>query len=253
MRNLPHAHNCANIAQQLIFTQRIQMAKIEKGKAGILRYTKQARHRIGVSIRWDAVEEQVKRPELFKLARPTESDDAESVKGFVNPYGQDIKAEIGMVRETFDVDLICLMFNSDKELVDAVSPMDGEEIDHSGKIYHSGDERHGASINDDEIISVELKDLPDYIHHIVFFATVQSGHDYSMIVNPEARIYDAMNDRDLMLVSMGGPASAGQTAFIFCRIFRGPEDWMVHNISEFRVDRQVRDWAEEVKPFLELA
>src|SRR3989339_722456 len=116
------------------------MAKIEKGTAGILRYTKQARHRIGVSVRWDAVEEDVERPELFNLKRPDATDEKEAVRGFVNPYGEDINPEIGIVKETFDVDLVCLMFDKDGDVVDAVSPMEGEEIDQSGKIYHSGDE-----------------------------------------------------------------------------------------------------------------
>ncbi len=226
------------------------MEEIEKGDTVVLDYTKQARHRIGVSIRWDAVEENIERPDLYKLKKPEGSDRAEASGGFVNPYGEDLDAEIGVLKETFDVDLVCLMFNKDGEIVDAVSPMDGEEIDQSGKVYHSGDERHGASINDDEIISVELKDLPEYIHHMVFFATVQSGHEYTSIINPEARVYDAMNNRDLMLVGIDGDDAQGKTAYIICRIFRGEEDWMLHNIGEFRVDMEVEDWAEEVKPFL---
>ncbi len=226
------------------------MANIEKGNSDILQYTHQARHRVGVSVRWDAVEEAVERPELYKLSKPEGADKSEHTRGFTNPYGEDIKAEIGVVKETFDVDLICLMFDENGQIVDAVSPMEGEEIDQSGKVYHSGDERHGASINDDEIISVELKDLPEYIHQMVFFATVQSGHDYSAIVNPEARIFDAMNDRDLLLVRMDGAEAEGKTAFIFCRIYRGEEDWMIQNISEFRIDAEIADWAEEVKPFL---
>jgi stress response protein SCP2 len=142
------------------------------------------------------------------------------------------------------------MFNKENEIVDAVSPMDGEEVDLSGKIYHSGDERHGVSINDDEMISVELKDLPEYIHHIVFFSTIQSGHDFATVVNPEARVFDGMSNKNLLLEKIDGEDLAGKTAHIFCRIYRGEEDWMIHNISELRVDAEIKDWVKEVKPFL---
>lgn len=227
------------------------MAIIRKGDKGILQYTHTARHRIGAGVSWDAAEKKVDRPKLFQLNKPEFGEAEEDLsEHFENPYGEDIKSEVGEVLETYDIDLVCLMYNEDGELSDAVSPMDGEEIDQSGKIYHSGDERQGISINDDEIISVELKDLPEYIHHMVFLVTAQCGNDLSEIVNPEMRIFDAIDDRNLLHTQMGGASAKGKTAFIFCRIYRGKDDWEVHNISEYRIDAEVENWAEEIKPFL---
>jgi stress response protein SCP2 len=228
------------------------MAAIGKGETGILDYSKTVRHRICAGISWDPIEEAIERPAQMRPSAPDEGESIESRREFTDQYGYDIKPEIGEVTETFDVDLVCLVFNAEGELVDAVSPMDGEEVDQSGKIYHSGDERHGASTNDDEIISVELKGLPDYAHHLVFLAIIQSGHDYAYVVNPQARIYDSMSNKDLLKIDIAGPDSTGSTAYIICRVFRGEgeDEWMVHNISEFRVDQDIEDWAEEVKAHL---
>ncbi len=223
------------------------MAGLAKGDKTKLDYSIEARQRICIGISWDAIEENVERPEVYHHA-PSKADENE--ENVINPYGYDIDAEIGKVTETFDVDLICLIFNAEGELVDAVSPMDGEEVDQTGKIYHSGDERHGASINDDEMIAVELKDLPEHVHHMVFLSIIQSGHDFSYIQNPEARVYDSKRNTDMLAEPIVGPNTDGQTAYIMCRIYRGEEDWMIHHIGEFRVDTDVADWGEEVKPFL---
>ena len=223
------------------------MARLPKGETTKLNYSIEARQRICVGISWDAIEEDVERPELYNRA-PSEKEKDEGTG--INPYGHDIDAEIGSIKETFDVDLICLIFNADGELVDAVSPMDGEEVDQTGQIYHSGDERHGASINEDEIISVELKGLADHVHHMVFLAIIQSGHDFSYIENPEFRVYDSKRNTDMLAEPISGPEAEGKTAYVLCRIFRGSEDWMIHHIGEFRVDTDVADWGAEVKPYL---
>ncbi len=224
-----------------------------KGEHALLQYTQQARHRVNFSIRWDAAEEEIVRPEMFKISKQDDEDHNDKLLKEMaesNPYTEDLNVEMGKITETFDIDLVCLIFNADGEIVDAVSPIAEEEIDRSGKIYHSGDEQHGVSTHDDEIISVELKDLPDYIHHMVFLATAQSGHDFAQVINPEARVSDAMTDNDIMLVNMGGGEAAGKTGFIFSHLYRGEEGWMLHNISEFRVDAQIEDWTAEVTPYL---
>lgn len=225
-----------------------------KGQTVPLRYSPQARQRVNIGVGWDIVEVMAKKPEAYVPQPVTEKGINERNSGLPeeeNPYVDTIRPEIGHVTHVFDADLIALIFDEKRELVDAVSPLPEENVDRSSKIYHSGDERAGVSGDDDEVISVELKDLPDYIHHIVFLVTAQSGHDFAQIVNPQARIVDSLSNRELLNVSMGGKAAKGMTGFIFAAISRGGETgWVLQNISEYRVDAEIGDWAAEVVPFL---
>lgn len=219
-----------------------------KGKIVPLLYSQDARQRIVAGIRWNA-REQV----LQKGAKPvsvTTGSFGGQEEDYDNPYTSSVEANVNLVTQTYDMDLICLIYDSGGVLIDAVSPDPAESIDRSGKIYHSGDETRGVRGSDDETISVELKDLPEDICHIVFLAICQSGHSFDQIVAPEGRISDGKTDTDLLLVPMGGAAAKGKTACIFARIFRGEGGWMLHHIGEFRVDRQVADWGAEAAPCL---
>ena len=247
------------------------MAFPEKGSHIPLAYTKHARHRVNIGIRWDPVEDipLVPKENPFAIEPPPPSDiehtrklSSEDIREekseeekteeeeLAEIYGYQIDASVGHIAQTFDVDLVCLVFDAQGNFMDAVSPDPTEVIDQSGKIYHTGDEQHGISEGDDEVISVELRDLPPYAHCLVFLATVQSGHDFSQVIKPEARIEDAMSHKDLALIDLGGKNAKGQTAIIICSLYRGAEDWMLHNISEFRVDQNIKDWTQEVRPFL---
>lgn len=220
---------------------------LNKSLIKTLEYSKNARQRICVGISWDAYEEAIEKPDMVDFPRSDEHDIPEE---FSNPYGHEIDIEIGKIKEVFDIDLACLIFNKDGELVDAVSPMEGEEIDESGKIYHSGDETDGVSKDDDEIIYVELKDIPEYIHHVFFIAICQSGHDLQRVINPEARVYDSTSRNEMLKCSMGGKDASGKTAFVICRIFRGDDEWMIHHICEHKIDLEIEDWSEELKKYI---
>lgn len=216
-----------------------------KGQSLPLLYSREARQRVVVGVRWDAREEV-----LHKTRKSTSDSPKEGEGGYDNPYTYEVESNVNLVTQTYDIDLVCLIFDENKELIDAVSPDPAESIDQSGKIYHSGDETRGVRGSDDETISVELKDLPGNIAHLVFVAICQSGHSFDQIVTPEGRVTDSRSGADLLVVPMGGAAARGKTACILARLFRGPEDWMVHHIGEFRVDREIESWGAEASVFI---
>ena len=114
-----------------------------------------------------------------------------------------------------------------------------------------GDETRGISDSDDETVTVELKDLPDSLHHLVFVAICQSGQSFDRIAAPHAHVTDGLTGVDVLDLDIGKPGGPGKTACILMRLHRGgPEGWMLHNICEFRVDKAVSDWGQEVRPFL---
>ncbi len=196
-----------------------------KGETLPLHYTKEARHRIVCGLNWDPLESDVGRIEKLKN------------------LGQNI--------ESFDLDLACVMYDADKEVVDGVSAKPDETVDESGKVYHSGDDTSGEGDGvDDEAISVELKELPDYIHHIVFLAEIQSLHSFDDIINPSMRIADGKTDDEQLTSSLATPEGAGKNAYVFARISREGGDWKLTCIEEFFDGHDIEDWIEHLKRYL---
>lgn len=186
-----------------------------KGQTVPLAYTKEARHRIVCGLNWD----------------PQDSTEAE-----YNP---------------FDLDLACVMYDAEKSPVDGVSAKADETIDSSGKVYHSGDDTSGeGNRTDDEAISVELRELPDYIHHIVFIAEIQSQHNFGKLHNPSMRIADGKSNENQLFGDLGGREGRDKTAYIFARIGRGANGWELTYIDQYVNGDEVEDWIEYLKRYL---
>ncbi|MCB9991711.1 MAG: TerD family protein [Rhodospirillales bacterium] len=203
----------------------IMSAMPKKGNAVPLNYTPQARHRIVCGLNWDPMQENIGRAEKLKN------------------MGQNVAS--------FDLDLACVMYNSDGEPVDGVSAKPDETIDSSGKVYHSGDDTSGEGDKvDDEAISVELKDLPDYIHHVIFLAEIQSMHTFDEINNPSMRIADGKTNDDQLISNLSGPAAQGKTAYVFARISRDGFAWTLTYIDEYGVSAEIDDWIGYLERYL---
>ncbi len=205
-----------------------------KGEHFPLDISQTKKQRVLIGVGWDVREEEERKRKLFGGDDPLE-----------NSYVQ-------INVEQYDMDLIALIFDADGNAVDAVSPDLDEVMDQSGHIYHSGDNDTGRGEHDDEVISVELAELPDYIHHIVFLAITQSGHTFGRILDSEARIADGKTDENRLHIKLGAKGSAGadKTACIFARIYRDGDKWMGHHIGEFRMDAEIEDWPAEIAPYL---
>jgi stress response protein SCP2 len=217
---------------------------IQKGKSIPLLYTQKGRQRVTVGLLWDT-------PEAIPT-NDTETFVPQTDLG-VSHYGEQLDIEIGYVQEVYDLDLVCLMFDKDKNLVDAVSPDPLESIDVSGAVYHSGDEMEGISGGDDEQISVELGHLPENVYSIVFLGIIQSGHYYGHVLNAECRVADGRTNTELWRMPLGRTIKEGadKTASAFCMLHNDENmGWMLTNLSEYRVDKEVEDWAAEVNQFL---
>lgn len=213
---------------------------LDKGKTAPLEYTREGRQRVTVGISWDTPEIMPERPEQFN----TEMDDDS------NHYNVELDVTVGFVQETYDLDLICLIYNNEFELVDAVSPSPEENVDLSGAIYHSGDDTAGVSAGDDEQISIELLNLPDYVHHMAFLAIIQSGHTFGQVLNAECRVADGKTNTDLLNFNLGQKEADGseKTACAMVSLSRDPEhDWIIRKIAEFRIDKEVADWGTEIQ------
>lgn len=196
-------------------------ANLNPGDIVPLQYSPEARQRVLVALNWDA--------------RADRAGLIERVKG------------VGHNVVTYDMDLACVMYDREGKFVDGVSGRPEEATDQTGKIYHSGDDTTGTGDMDDESISVELKDLPDYIHHIIFVAEMQSKHDFNDVDQPHIRLADGKTDESQFVAHLSGP----YTAYIFGRIFRAADgQWMFHYIGENVKGDEIADWVDHLQNYV---
>ncbi len=155
--------------------------------------------------------------------------------------------------ETYDLDIYCYIFDEQKEFLEVVAPESALMMDSSEQIYHSGDNTTGRTAGDDEYISVNMAELPDNIHNIIFVITSPGNRPFKQIANAAARVSDGKTDQDQLLVYPGEGKGAGKTVFIFAGIYRDERQesgWALHNISEYPDNEDIEDWAEILTAFI---
>lgn len=188
-----------------------------------LYYTKQAMHRIVCGLSWDE-------------------------RGEKQTFSDKINERKGVNTSTFDLDLTCLMYDADGEYYDYVTSLAEHAVDESGAVYHSGDDTSGVGAGDDEQIFVELANLPEDIHHVVFVVDMKSDHTLGEIYNPQIRLFDGMSGRVQLDVTFD--QGGNNNAYIFARVKRTPDGWVLHNITRYINTAGIEDWGQALAPYL---
>ncbi len=201
------------------------MPKLSKGQITPLNVTQESRHRIFVGLGWNPNEKTGLLEQAKALVKGTETH--------------------------HDLDLSAYMFDINQRYIGHVSAEPNRHIDQTGRIYHSGDNVEGIGDGDDEQISVELKDLDPVIHHIVFKASIKSGHTFGQVNAPEIRIVDAYSDYTIFEHDLRCAEAADQSAYVFVQIFRKAEGgWNLHFIDAYPPAPSDGEWIETLKPHL---
>ncbi|MFP4313738.1 MAG: TerD family protein [Alphaproteobacteria bacterium] len=197
---------------------------MRKSETKALNVTKEAKHRVFVGLGWDPADD----------------------PGLVNKVKAMAKGE-----ETHhDLDLSCYAFDSYKAFAGFVSALPEHASIANDTIYHSGDNEEGVGEGDDEEISVELKDLPDDIHDIIFTATVTSGQSFSDVKSPEMRIADGYTDHNFLHHDLGADAPKNANVFIFVKLTRGEDGWSMTYIGNYARDGEIGDYEEYLRSYL---
>jgi len=130
--------------------------------------------------------------------------------------------------QAIDLDASCLMFDSNRQLIEAV--YFGELQSRDGSVKHSGDNRTGAGEGDDEQISVSLSRVPSNITSLVFVVSSFTGQDFSQIANASCRLINARNNKELAIFNLS--AQGSHTAQIMAKLYRHGGEWKMHAIGE---------------------
>jgi tellurium resistance protein TerZ len=198
------------------------VTRLRPGESIPLNVTLKANHRIFAGLGWDP----------------------QAKSGFLHKIG----ALIGRKKPYHDLDLGCFLYDQSGKMIDHVAADTDHQAVQDGAVYHSGDNVEGLGDGDDEQISVELKRLAPEVTHIVFTATIKSGHTFGEVESPEIRLVDGYSNHQFLRSNLCHEGGRDKSAFIFVRIQRDGERWVMHYIKKFTDFGP--DWYKNIPPYL---
>lgn len=137
------------------------------------------------------------------------------------------------VKKSFDLDLICLVFDTENRLKNIIGPETSNLVNENTSIFHSGDETDGVGIMDDEDITVQLKDLPPDVKAL-FFLVHSNNHNFRDCRNAECRVFDVQNNIDLHKHEIGKTEGENTRSLLFLRLMKDAEGhWEILPIEKY--------------------
>ena len=162
---------------------------------------------------------------------------------------------LGMGKKVIDVDLdlSCILVNSNKELCDHIySPLykpeilekfglpPGQLITNDGALRHSGDDLEGDKGGDDgldnEIITVDLSKLNSDVEQIFFFLNNVGQEDFSQIPYAKIRMYEGTPAQVKEVFASYNVSAetqyAGKRALIMGKLYKKGGTWKFNAIGD---------------------
>lgn len=144
----------------------------------------------------------------------------------------------GSKSQSIDLDASALLFDADRNLVDAVWFRQLRSQD--GAVQHTGDNLTGAGEGDDESIIVDLARLSPATTQIVFTVNSFTGQDFSQIENAFCRLIDESNESEIARYDLSG--SGRHNAQIMAKVSRdGAGAWSMTAIGATASGRTFQD------------
>ncbi len=153
--------------------------------------------------------------------------------------------------EAVDLDLSVGTFDSNKNLINVI--YFGNL--HEKGINHSGDDLTGDTDGDDgldnEVISINLTEVPSHVDQIVFVLNSYQGHDFAIIPFASIRLYEGTPSRINKVVATfniaSDPQFAGYVSMILGKLYRRNGEWKFSAIGQPTRDRKLQQTLETVQ------
>ena len=104
-----------------------------------------------------------------------------------------------------------------------------------GSVEHTGDNLTGEGEGDDEVINVNLANVPATVDKIVFPVSIYDAHvrqqSFGQVINAFIRVVDASNGSELARYDLTEDAST-ETAMIFGELYRHSGEWKFRAIGQ---------------------
>ena len=137
----------------------------------------------------------------------------------------------------FDIDASVFLLNSSEKLVsdnhfifynNLTSP------DANKSVEHLGDNRTGAGEGDDEVIKVNLKQVPAEVNKIVMTVTIHEAEsrqqNFGQVQNAFVRVVNAENQQEVARYDLTEDFSV-ETALIMAELYRKDGEWRVNAVG----------------------
>ncbi len=146
--------------------------------------------------------------------------------------------------DSIDLDASCIMFDSNKQAVDAIWFSQLKSKD--GSIVHTGDNRTGDGDGDDEVINVDLSKVPANVVSLVFTVNSFTGQTFETVENAFCRIVNANNNSEVARYNLSSQGT--HTAMIMAKVYRHNDEWKMHAIGETASGRTFHDLMPAIAP-----
>lgn len=114
-----------------------------------------------------------------------------------------------------------------------------------GSVYHSGDERTGATAGDDETIMIDTSKLPAGVAEIPLIVTIHDGlrlaRNFGQVRAPKIRVYDASTGSELASYELDEDFS-GDVSVHFGSVYKRGDEWKFNAVGAGFADRELADF-----------
>jgi tellurium resistance protein TerZ len=130
--------------------------------------------------------------------------------------------------EEIDLDASCLVFDDSGQKVDEIWFRRLKGM--NGAIVHTGDNRTGAGDGDDEVIQVDLSQLPATVKSLIFTVNSFRGQTFDKVANAYCRVVDDASGKEMAKFLLS--ESGSHTGMVMAKIYRHDGEWKIHAIGE---------------------
>jgi len=145
-----------------------------------------------------------------------------------------------------DLDASVILFDENKKMLDVVYFAQLQSKD--GSIRHSGDNLTGAGRGDDEVIRVNLNQIPLHVKSLVFTVNSFRGQTFEKVENAFCRLVDQSNNQEIASYKLS--SQGAHTGLIIAKIYRHNDAWKMHAIGENVHGRTFKDITPYVLPHI---
>jgi tellurium resistance protein TerD len=139
----------------------------------------------------------------------------------------------------FDLDASAILVDANgKGISEAHFVFYNNLTDPSGAVVHQGDNRTGDGEGDDEVVTVDLANVPATVDRVVFLASIDQAEtrrqSFGQVSDAYIRVYDgdAPGDADKEARFDLGEDASTETALVFGELYRRDADWKFRAIGQ---------------------
>jgi len=154
--------------------------------------------------------------------------------------------DVAVGRPAIDLDASCILFDANKNMVDAVWFQQLRSKD--GSIQHTGDNLTGDGEGDDESIIVDLSRVPANVQTLTFTVNSFRGQTFQEVDNAFCRLVNLANNQEIAKYTLSGDGK--YTGYIMAKVYLHNGEWKMAAIGEPANGQTFQDMMPQIKAFL---